>query len=699
MVKIFQKEIGGRILEVEIGKLAQLSDGACFLRYGETAVLVSACASKSPREGIDFFPLSVDYEEKMYAAGKIPGGFIKREGRPSENAILTSRLIDRPIRPLFPEGYRNEVQVIATVLSVDLDCSPDIVAMIGSSIALSISSIPFQGPTASVNVGMIDGKYIINPTNEEREKSDLDLVVSGTKDAVMMIEAGAKEVTEAQVLEAILFAHEEIKEIVSFIEEIVEEVAKEKQEIILFDVDKNLDIEVREYVTQKIADAIRTEEKMERTEKVESAKEETLEYFMDKYGDDTDIKQVASILDTVLKEETRHLILYDKVRPDNRKYDEIRPISCEVGLLPKTHGSGLFTRGQTQALSVVTLGAIGDVQIIDGLSEEESRRYMHHYNFPPFSVGEVRFLRGPGRREIGHGALAGRALEPMIPSQDDFPYAIRVVSEVLSSNGSTSQASVCGSTLSLLDAGVPIKDMVAGIAMGLVKEGDNIAILSDIQGMEDFLGDMDFKVAGTSKGITAMQMDIKIKGIERAILEDALEQARVGRLYILDRMKETISSPRPELSPYAPRMLKTKIHPDKIREVIGAGGKTINKIIEDTGVKIDIENDGTVFIAASTQEAAEDALKIINDIIRDPEVGDIYKGKVIKIMNFGAFLEILPGKEGLVHISNIAHERINKVEDVLTAGDEVEVKVIEIDQQGKISLSMKALIPKKNNKK
>lgn len=699
MIKTFQKEIGGRVLEVEIGKLAQLSDGACLLRYGETVVLVNACASKLPREGIDFFPLSVDYEEKMYAAGKIPGGFIKREGRPSENAILTCRLIDRPIRPLFPEGYRNEVQVIATVLSVDLDCSPDIVAMIGSSISLSISSIPFQGPTASVNIGMIDGKYIINPTSEEREKSELDLIVSGTKDAVMMIEAGANEVTEAQVLDAILFAHEEIKDIVLFIEEIVAEVGKEKQEIILPDVDESLDAEVREYATSKIADAIRTVEKLERSERIESAEAEALEYFTDKYGDDVDIKRVASLLDAILKEETRHLILYDKIRPDDRKYDEIRPISSEVGLLPKTHGSGLFTRGQTQVLSVVTLGAIGDVQIIDGLSEEESRRYMHHYNFPPFSTGEVRFLRGPGRREIGHGALAGRALEPMIPSQDDFPYTIRVVSEVLSSNGSTSQASVCGSTLSLLDAGVPIKDMVAGIAMGLVKEGDNIAILSDIQGMEDFLGDMDFKVAGTSKGITAMQMDIKIKGIEKTILEKALEQARIGRLYILDKMKETISSPRPELSPYAPRMLITKIHPDKIREVIGAGGKTINKIIEDTGVKIDIENDGTIFIAALTQEAAENALKAIDEIIREPEVGDIYKGKVIKIMNFGAFVEILPGKEGLVHISNIAHERINKVEDVLAAGDEIEVKVIEIDQQGKIGLSRKALLPKRSNKK
>lgn len=701
MVKVFKTEIGGRTLEVEVGKLAQLSDGSCLLKYGKTAVLVNACASKTPKEGIDFFPLSVDYEERMYAAGKIPGGFIKREGRPSENAILTARLIDRPIRPLFPEGYRNDVQVIATVLSVDLDCSPDLVAMIGSSIALSISTIPFQGPTASVNVGMIDGQFIINPTSEQKEKSQLDLVVSGTKDAVMMIEAGANEITEAQMLEAILFAHEEIKKIVAFIEEIVKEVGKEKQETVLFEVDENLEREVREYATEKMVSAIKTEEKLERTEKIELVMDQVLEYFTEKYEDDENIniKEVTAVLDTILKEETRHLILHSKIRPDNRKHNEIRPISCEVGLLPKTHGSGLFTRGQTQVLSVVTLGAIGDVQIIDGLGEEESKRYMHHYNFPPYSVGEVRFLRGPGRREIGHGALAERALEPMIPCQDEFPYAIRVVSEVLSSNGSSSQASVCGSTLSLLDAGVPLKGMVAGIAMGLVKEGDSVAILSDILGMEDFLGDMDFKVAGTAKGITAIQMDIKIKGIDRTILENALEQARVGRLHILDEMKAVIKEPRPDLSPYAPRMLRTKVEPDKIRDIIGAGGKTINKIIEDTGVKIDIENDGTIFIAALTQEAAEDALAIIDNIVREPEIGDIYTGKVIKIMNFGAFIEILPGKEGLVHISNIAHERINKVEDVLSAGDEIEVKVIDIDQQGKISLSIKALLPKENNNK
>lgn len=698
MIKVFKTEIAGRTLEVEVGKLAQLSNGSCLLKYGETAVLVNACASDVPREGIDFFPLSVDYEEKMYAAGKIPGGFIKREGRPSEKATLTARLIDRPIRPLFPKGYRNEVQVIATVMSADVNNAPDIVAMIGSSIALSISDIPFQGPTASVHIGLVDGEYIINPTSCERQKSEIDLVVSGTKDAVMMIEAGANEVTEAQILEAILFAHDEIKKIVSFIEEIVEEVGKPKKDVIVFEVDKDLDTEVREYATEKLSTAIKIEEKLERNEKIEIAKEHTLEYFVEKFGEEVDLKQIKEILNTILKEKTRSLILDEKVRPDNRKYDEIRPISSEISLLPKTHGSGLFTRGQTQVMSIVTLGVISEAQVIDGLGVEESKRYMHHYNFPPYSVGETRFLRGPGRREIGHGALAERALEPMIPSEEEFPYAIRVVSEVLSSNGSSSQASVCGSTLSLLDAGVPLKDMVAGIAMGLVKEGDKIAILSDILGMEDHLGDMDFKVAGTNKGITAIQMDIKIKGIDKNILETALEQAKVGRIHILNKMKETISSPKSELSPYAPRILKIKIHPDKIREVIGAGGKTINKIIEDTNVKIDIEDNGSVFIAATTPESGERALKMIEDIIRDPEVGDIYKGKVIKIMNFGAFIEILPGKEGLLHISNIAHERTNKVEDILSVGDEVDVKVMEIDKQGKVNLSRKILLSKENNK-
>ena len=692
MHKVFKTELAGRPFTVETGKLAQLSNGSCLVTYGETVVLVNANSSKEPKEGIDFFPLSVDYEEKLYAVGKIPGGFIKREGRPSESAILTSRLIDRPIRPLFPKGYRNDVQVIATVLSVDQDCTPDVVAMIGSSIALSISDIPFQGPTASVNVGLINGEFIINPTSAQREVTELDLMLSGTKDAVMMIEAGSNEVSEEQMLEAIMFGHEEIKKIVAFIEEIAAEVGKPKQELKLAKIDEDISQAVREYATAKILDAIKTVDKTERNENLDRVKEETVEFFSEQFEDR--IKQVKEVLSSLVKEQLRTMILKDRVRPDDRALEEIRPISCEVGVLPRTHGTGLFTRGQTQALTVATLGALGDVQKIDGLGEEETKRYMHHYNFPPYSTGEARFLRSPGRREIGHGALAERALEPMIPSVEDFPYAIRLVSEVLASNGSSSQASVCGSTLALLDAGVPIKSMVAGIAMGLVKENDDVAILSDILGMEDALGDMDFKVAGTDKGITAIQMDIKIAGIDRKILQEALEQARVGRLHILGKMKEAIDAPRSELSPYAPRVLKMKINPDKIREVIGTGGKTINKIIEESGVKIDIENDGTIFIAADSMESGQKAVRAIEQIIKEPEIGEVYKGKVIKIMNFGAFVEIMPGKEGLVHISNLAHERVNKVEDVLATGQELEVKIIEIDPQGKISLSRKALLPK-----
>lgn len=692
MAKTFEMELAGRTLKVEIGKVAELAHGACTVTYGDTVVLVTACASKTPREGIDFFPLSCDYEERSYAVGKIPGGFIKREGRPTEKAVLTSRLIDRPIRPLFPKGYYNDVQVIATVLSVDQNCTPDVVAMIGSSIALSISPIPFMGPTGSVNIGMINGEYIVNPTSEQREISDLNLMVSGTKDAIMMIEAGANELTEEQVLDAIMFGHEEIKKIVAFIEGIVAEVGQPKAEVILKETDVDLEAEVKAFATEKLINAIKTFEKQERIENIDAVKEEAMAFFQEKYEDR--LKEVGEILSKIVKTEIRRMILEEGIRPDDRKLDEIRPIWSQVGVLPRTHGTGLFTRGQTQVLTVATLGALGDVQILDGLGEEEEKRYMHHYNFPPYSVGETRFLRGPGRREIGHGALAERALEPMIPSKEDFPYAIRLVSEVLSSNGSTSQASVCGSTLALLDAGVPLKNMVAGIAMGLVKEKEKVAVLSDIQGMEDFLGDMDFKVAGTDKGITAIQMDIKIAGIDRPIMKEALEQARVGRLHILNKMRETITEPRPELSPYAPKIVKMKIHPDKIRDVIGTGGKVINKIIDDTGVKIDIENDGTIFIAAPDQESGKRAVEIIEDIVREPVVGEVYKGKVVKIMNFGAFLEILPGKEGLVHISNIAHERINKVEDVLQVGDEIEVKLMEIDPQGKINLSRKALLPK-----
>ncbi|MBN4067803.1 MAG: polyribonucleotide nucleotidyltransferase [Alkaliphilus sp.] len=692
MHKIFKTEIAGKAFEVEVGKMAILADGACSVKYGDTVILVTACSSKEPRDGIDFFPLSIEYAEKMYSVGKIPGGFIKREGRPSEKSVLSARLIDRPIRPLFPKGYRNDVQVIATVQSVDQDYAPEIVAMIGSSIALSISSIPFMGPTAAVIVGMIDGKAIVNPTSEESEASDLHLVVSGTKDAVMMIEAKANDLTEEQMLDCILLAHDEIKKIVVFIEEIVSEVGKEKVEFNSNTIDEEIDGKVRDFATAKLIEAIKTKEKTERNNNIDAVKKETKEFFVSEYEDQS--KDISDLLGQIVKEEIRRMILDEGVRPDDRKLDEIREITCDISLLPRTHGTGLFTRGQTQVLTVATLGALGDVQIIDGLGDDESKRYMHHYNFPPFSVGETRPIRGPGRREIGHGALAERALELMIPSREEFPYTIRLVSEVLSSNGSSSMASVCGSTLAMLDAGVPLKNMVAGIAMGLIKEEEKVAILSDILGMEDFLGDMDFKVAGTEKGITAIQMDIKIKGIGRDILRDALEQARVGRLFILNKMKDLISEPKPELSPYAPKIIQMKIDADKIRDVIGAGGKVINKIIDETGVKIDIENDGSIFISAPDQESGRNAQAIIENIVKDPIVGEVYKGKVIKIMNFGAFVEILPGKEGLVHISHIARERINKVEDVLSEGQEIDVKILEIDPQGKISLSRKVLLPK-----
>jgi len=682
---VFEMELAGRKLSIETGKIAQLADAAVLVRYGDTVVLVTACASAEPKEGIDFFPLSVDYEERLYAVGKIPGGFIKREGRPTEKAILSARLIDRPIRPLFPHGYRNDVQVVATVLSVDQDNLPEIAAMIGSSAALSISTIPFQGPTGSVLVGRVDGEFILNPNNEEREKSDLHLVVSGTRDAVMMVEAGAKEVPEDVMLEAIMFAHDNIKKIVAFIEEIVAKVGKEKKEYTVFKPEEEIEAAVREYATQKTLDAIRTPDKLERQEKIDAVKVETLEHFAEIFPEKE--KDIDEVLYDILKEQVRKLITEEGIRPDDRKLDEIRPITCEVGILPRVHGSGLFTRGQTQVLTIATLGALGDVQILDGLTDEESKRYMHHYNFPPYSVGETRFMRGPGRREIGHGALAERALEPMIPTEEEFPYTIRLVSEVVSSNGSTSQGSVCGSTLALMDAGVPIKAPVAGVAMGLMKEKDNVAILTDIQGMEDFLGDMDFKVAGTSKGITAIQMDIKIAGIDRPILERALEQARVGRLFILDKMLSVISEPRKELSPYAPKIITTRIDPDKIREIIGPGGKTINKIIAETGVKIDIEDDGRVFIAAVNQAAGDKALKIIESLVKEVKEGEIYLGRVTRLMTFGAFVEILPGKEGLVHISKLDTKRVEKVEDVVAVGDEILVKVTEIDKQGRINLS------------
>ena len=685
-------EIAGRPLVMETGRLAKQAGGAVLVTYGETSVLITATASAEPREGIDFFPLTVDYEERLYSVGKIPGGFIKREGRPSEKAILSGRLIDRPIRPLFPKGYRNDVHVVATVMSVDQDNLPDVAAINGASAALHISEIPFDGPIGAVSVGYIEGELVINPTLKQRENSSLHLVVAGTKDAVMMVEAGADEVPEELCLEAIMLGHEKVKEIVRFIENLRQEalalgLAKEKRIPVLYEVNPEVERSVREYATQPLQEAITNKNKLEREENIEKVKNETLLHFSEIYPDY--IKDIKNTLDSIVKEYVRKLITVDKIRPDGRATDEIRPITCEVGVLGRTHGTGLFTRGQTQVLSVVTLGAVGEEQILDGLGVEDSKRYMHHYNFPPYSVGEVRPMRGPGRREIGHGALAERALEPMIPPEEDFPYTIRIVSEVLESNGSTSMGSVCGSTLALMDAGVPIKAPVAGVAMGLIKDGEHYSILTDIQGMEDALGDMDFKVAGTKKGVTAIQMDIKIAGIDRNILKDALEQARKGRLFIMDKMLSVISAPRPDLSPYAPRIITMMIDPEKIREVIGPGGKTIKKIIENTGVKIDIEDDGRVFIAAIDVEAGKKAVRIIEDLTRDVEVGKIYIGKVNRITNFGAFVEILPGREGLVHISHLAEERVGKVEDVVAIGDEILVKVTEIDRQGRINLSRK----------
>lgn len=692
MEKIFKREIAGREMKVTIGKVAEQANGAALVEYGDTVVLVTATSSTKPREGIDFFPLSVDYEEKMYAVGKIPGGFIKREGRPSEKAILTARLIDRPLRPLFPEGYRNDVQVVATALSVDQDNQPDIVAMVGSSIALSISDIPFDGPTGSVFVGMVDGEYIINPNEEQTAKSKISLTLAGTKSAIMMVEAGAEIVTEEEMLGAILKGHEEIKNICDFIEEIQREVGKEKAEYEVFKPNEEIKEKVTTFGKDLLIDAINQEDKVVREEKFEAAKDKIYEHFteeLEEFGKDID-----AAIESIEVEEIRRAIIEEEKRPDGRALDEIRPLSSEVGLFRRTHGSGLFTRGQTQVLSITTLAGLSEVQVIDGLGDDTPKRYIHHYNFPPYSVGDTRPMRGPGRREIGHGALAERALIPVLPSEEEFPYAIRVVSEVLSSNGSSSQASVCGSTLSLMDAGVPIKAPVAGIAMGLIEEHGKIKILTDIQGLEDHFGDMDFKVAGTREGITAIQMDIKVEGIKREILEEALEKARIARLHILDNIKATIDKPRENLSPFAPIIYIIVIDPEKIGEVIGSGGKVINKIIEQTGVKIDIDDDGKVSVISNDHEKAKEAIDIIEGIVKEVEVGDIYNGKVKKLMKFGAFVELKKGTEGLLHISEIDYKRTEKVEDELKVGDSVVVKVIDVDDQGKISLSRKALLPK-----
>ncbi|MBB3109442.1 polyribonucleotide nucleotidyltransferase [Paenibacillus phyllosphaerae] len=692
MLQRVEMTLGGRPLILETGRLAKQANAAVTVRYGETVILCTVTASNEPKK-LDFFPLTVNYEERLYAVGKIPGGFIKREGRPSEKAILASRLTDRPIRPLFPEGFRNEVQIADIVMSVDQDCPPEIAAMIGTSAALSISDVPFNGPIGGVIVGRIDGEFIINPTVEQEAKTDIFVVVAGTKDAIMMVEAEANEVPESVMLEAIMFGHDEIKKIVAIIEELQATAGKPKMKVTLHQVDETVNTQVRAFAEARLVEAVRIHEKHARQDAIDAVNAETIAHFEVEYAETPELLgDVKEVLYDIVKEEVRRLITHDKVRPDGRKLDEIRPIECDVALLPRTHGSGLFTRGQTQALSICTLGALGDVQILDGIDLEETKRFMHHYNFPPFSVGEARPLRPPGRREIGHGALGERALSKVIPGEAEFPYTIRLVSEVLESNGSTSQASICASTLAMMDAGVPIKAPVAGVAMGLIKDGEHFSILTDIQGMEDHLGDMDFKVAGTPEGVTAIQMDIKIDGIDRAILTQALEQARVGRMHILGKMNEVMQQPRKELSQYAPKIVTMQINPDKIRDVIGAGGKIINKIIEETGVKIDIEQDGKVFIASSNQAANERAKAIIEGIVREVIVGEVYLGTVKRIEKFGAFVEILPNKDGLVHISQISTERVAKVEDAVKIGDQITVKVTEIDNQGRINLSRKAVL-------
>ena len=699
MEKMYSMDLAGRKLQIETGKLAQLAGGSVLVKYGETVVLVTATASKAPREGIDFFPLSVDFEEKLYSVGKIPGSFMKREGRPSENAILTSRVIDRPIRPLFPKDMRNDVAVVSAVLSVEQDNSPEIAAMIGSSIALSISDIPFNGPTGSVLVGYADGEYFINPTVEQKARSQMSVVVSGTKEKIVMIEAGSNEVTEEVMLEGITRAHEEIKKIVEFIEGITKEIGKAKFKYLSSEVSKDIFNAVSEYAKDKLKEAIQTTDKSQRDENFTKLSEEVQEHFKEIFPENK--ATISECLYKLEKKTVRKMILEESKRPDGRGVDDLRQLTAEVSILPRTHGSGLFARGQTQVLTVATLGAMGDEQMLDGIDEEESKRYMHHYNFPSYSVGETRPSRGPGRREIGHGALAERALLPVIPTEVEFPYTIRLVSEVLSSNGSTSQGSVCASTLALMDAGVPIKAPVAGISVGLITdEHDNnkYVLINDIQGIEDFFGDMDFKVAGTKKGITAIQVDIKTDGLTKEIIKEALYKTKKSREYILDEvMLKAIAEPRKELSKYAPKILTTIIDPDKIREVIGPGGKMINKIIAETGAKIDIEDDGRVFVSAVNAAGAQKAIDIIEGIAKDAEIGKIYMGKVQRIMPFGAFVEFLPGKEGLVHISKLDTSRVEKVEDVVKVGDEIMVKVMEIDKQGRINLSRKDAMPAVNS--
>ena len=685
----FQMELAGRTLSIETGELAKQASGSALVQYGDTVVLVTATASKEAKD-IDFFPLTVDYEEKMYAVGRFPGGFIKREARPPESAILNSRLIDRPIRPLFDKGSRNEVHVVATVLSVDHDHAPEICALIGASAALSISDIPWAGPIAGVRMGLVDGNIVVNPTEAQLEATTLNMVVAGTKDAILMVEGEANEIPEDIILEVIMTAHEEIKNIVAFQETMVAEIGHAKRTFPIKEVDPVVAEAVRAYAHDKLDAAVRCADKVQREEQQQAVFEEVLAHFAEQFPEQAG--DIYATLEKMVKEIVRHMITVEKIRPDGRQLDEVRPISCRVSALPRTHGSGLFTRGQTQVLNICTLAPLSEKQTIDGIGLDTEKRYIHHYNFPSFSVGETRSSRGPGRREIGHGALAERALLAVLPTEAEFPYAMRLVSEVLESNGSSSMASVCGSTLSLMDAGVPIKAPVAGVAMGLVTQDEHYTILTDIQGMEDALGDMDFKVAGTTKGVTAIQMDIKISGLSREILEEALAQAHKGRMHIMGKMMEAIQAPREEMSKWAPRIVTMKIDPDKIRDVIGTGGKVIRGIIEETGAKIDIEDDGTISIAAVEAEAAEKAIQIITNLTKEVEAGEVYMGKVTRLMNFGAFVEVLPGKEGLVHISQLARERVEKVEDVVNVGDEIMVKVIEIDDKGRINLSRKELL-------
>ena len=689
-MQTYTMELQGKTLTMETGRLAKQASGAVLLRYGDTMVLVTATASDEPREGIDFFPMTVDYEERLYAVGRIPGGFIKREGRPTERAILGCRLTDRSLRPLFPKGFRNSVHIVSTILSMDQDCPPEPLSIIGASAALSISKIPFDGPVAAVIVGLVDGEPVINPDQEQVHKSDLHLMLAGTKEAVMMVEAGAQEISKEDVLKCIEAGHEVIKEIVAVEEQMAIDAGSEKMEVVSQELPQEMVEKVEPAIREGVSSALKIADKQERENRLSAVKKELVAQYLEDYPENE--KELGKIFENVLKETLRMLITDEGLRADGRTPKEIRPITCEISSLPRTHGSAVFTRGQTQVLNICTLSALRDMQMLDGLGLEESKRFLHHYNFPPYSVGEAGFMRGPGRREIGHGALAEKALEPVVPSEDEFPYTIRLVSEVLESNGSTSMASVCSGSLSMMDTGVPLKRAVAGIAMGLIKEGDKVVILSDIQGVEDFLGDMDFKIAGTEKGITAIQMDIKIKGISRKILENALAEADIGYRYILDIMNETISEPRPELSPNAPRMIKMQISVDKIRDVIGPGGRMINKIIAETGVGIDIEPDGRVFIAAVDPEGGKKAQEMIEALVREVEPGEVYMGKVTRVERYGAFVEVLPGKEGLLHISHLDHNRVEKTEDVVNLGDELEVKVLDIDDKGRINLSRKALL-------